>query len=185
MPRIMLIVGSVRPSRKGIAVADWVREHLATRAGVEIDVADLKAIDLPFFNETLPPALGKYELPHTIAWAERVRAADGFVLVNPEYNGSFTAPVKNAFDYLVAEWRRKPIGFVAYGSSSGAVRAVAALQPVIAGLGMIRTRTGVEIPNISAAVTDGVFAPTEQQENAVNAMLDDLISLAEGLKALR
>lgn len=185
MPRIMLIVGSVRPNRRGIAVADWVQARLAARADVEIDVADLKEIDLPFFNETLPPALGKYELPHTIAWAERVREAEGFVLVNPEYNGSFTAPVKNAFDYLVAEWRRKPIGFVAYGSSSGAVRAVAALQPVIAGLGMVRTRTGVEIPNVHNAVTDGVFTPTETQETAVEAMLDDLISLAEGLRALR
>lgn len=33
----------------------------------------------------------------------------------PEYNAGFTAPLKNALDYLYLEWRYKPVGFVSYG----------------------------------------------------------------------
>ncbi len=62
VPKIMLIVGSVRPipGRKGIAVANWVRERLSAVDGVEIDFTDLLEVGLPFYDELLPAALGQF-----------------------------------------------------------------------------------------------------------------------------
>lgn len=185
MTRIMIIVGSVRPVRKGTAVAQWVRERLAAVDGVEIDWADLREIALPFYDETIPAAAGKYEHEHTRAWAARVGAADGFILVNPEYNGSFVASVKNAFDYLYAEWFRKPIGFVNYGNFGGGGRSAAALQPVITTLGLVRARPDVSIRMIDDQIVGGVLEPTEVHEQTLQTLIADLLRLAEGLKALR
>ena len=185
MSRIMIIVGSVRSVRKGGAVADWVRERLEARGGVEVDVADLREIALPFYDEALPAAAGRYEHEHTRAWSARVGAADGFLLVNPEYNGTFTAPVKNALDYLYAEWNRKPIGFVNYGSAGGGMRAAAALQQVVTTLGMVRARGDLAIPMIQEHVVDGVFRASEAQEGFLQVLVDDLLRHAEALRPLR
>ncbi len=187
VPKIMIIVGSVRPipGRKGTAVANWVRERLSAVDGVEIDVADLLEVGLPFYDELLPAALGKYEHEHTKAWAARVAQADGFILVNPEFNGSFTAGVKNALDYLYAEWGRKPFAFVNYCSTGGGNRAAMALQQVITALGMLRVRPELAIAMINDHVVDGVFEPSAVQENLLQLLFADLLKLAEGLKPLR
>lgn len=60
--------------------------------------------------------------------------ADAYVLVLPEYNHGYPAPVKNAFDFLSQEWAHKPIGIVSYGGVSGGTRAANALKPVLAAL---------------------------------------------------
>lgn len=186
MTRIMIIVGSVREGRKGIAVADWVRARLAKEEGIEIDFADLKEIALPLMDEPNHPRLGKYTKPYTIAWAERVAAADAFILVNPEYNFSYTAPVKNAFDYLSNEWRRKPIGFVAYGGASAGTRSVAALQVVVNALGLVPTQANVQIPFFAQFIDDDdVFHPNEQLEAGLDQQIAELRTLAEALAPLR
>ncbi len=187
MTRIMIIVGSVRPipGRKGIAVANWVRERLSGVDGVEIDFVDLLELGLPFYDEIFPAALGRYEHEHTRAWAARVAVADGFVLVNPEFNGSFTAGVKNAIDYLAAEWNRKPMAFVNYGSAGGGNRASTHLMQVITALGMVRVRPELSIAMINDHVVDGVFESSEIQENLLRTQFEDLLKLAVGLKPLR
>lgn len=51
-------------------------------------------------------------------------AADAFVVVTPEYNHSFPAPLKAMIDGHVVQWRAKPVAFVSYGGISGGLRAV-------------------------------------------------------------
>jgi NAD(P)H-dependent FMN reductase len=60
---------------------------------------------------------------HTKRWSATVAAADAVVFVMPEYNRTFTAPLKNALDYLYYEWNYKPVGLVSYGGVSGGLRA--------------------------------------------------------------
>ncbi|MGO3815073.1 MAG: NADPH-dependent FMN reductase, partial [Cellulosimicrobium funkei] len=71
--------------------------------------------------------------------------ADAVVLVMPEYNRGYTAPLKNALDYLADEWRDKPVGFVSYGMTSGGMRAVEAITPVVVALGMVPVGTAVTV----------------------------------------
>ncbi len=52
----------------------------------------------------------------------------------PEDNVGFTAPLKNALDYLCSEWHHKPVGFVSYGMTSAGLRAVEMLKPVLTSL---------------------------------------------------
>ena len=50
----------------------------------------------------------------------KIASFDGFVIVTPEYNHGTSGVLKNAIDYLYAEWNNKAVGFVSYGGTGGA-----------------------------------------------------------------
>ena len=131
MTRLMIIVGSVRPGRVGLPIAEWVRDRAVEHGGFDVDFVDLLELGLPFMDEPNHPRLRQYTKPHTIAWSERVNAADAFLFVTPEYNYSSSPALKNAIDFLNQEWWRKPVGFVSYGGVSSGTRGVVALLPVL------------------------------------------------------
>ena len=179
----MIVVGSVRPGRIGLPIAEWVKR--ATESDWEIDLVDLAELDLPFMDEPNHPALRTYTKQHTVDWSERVDAADAIILVTPEYNHSFSPALKNAVDFLHQEWWRKPVGFVSYGGVSGGTRGVVALEPVITGVGMVRTGAGVEIPFAGAQVADGVFTPSEKETAILGKLVVELNGLATALRPLQ
>lgn len=129
MNNLSIIVSSTRPKRVGAAVGAWVADTLGSQWGVT--VLDLAEINLPFVDEDLPAGSGIYTKPHTLAWKAAIDAADALVVVTPEYNGFFTAPLKNAVDYLRAEWAGKPVALVGYGLGGGQ-RATGALTQLFA-----------------------------------------------------
>lgn len=186
MPRLLVVVASTRPNRVGEPVGAWFAARAEAHGGFAVDVADLAALDLPFLDEPEHPRLGRYERAHTREWSARVDAADAVVLVMPEYNHGFTAPLKNALDFLSAEWAHKPVGFVSYGGVSGGLRAVQMLEPVLVALRMAPVAPAVTIPFVRNHLTaGGDFAATEPLEQAADAMLDELGRIDRALRPLR
>lgn len=183
--RIQVIVASTRPGRVGLPIGEWVRDRLDAE-GFDVDFADLAEIDLPFFNEPNHPRLGQYLHQHTKDWSARVDAADAFILIMPEYNHSFTAPLKNAIDYLSREWKRKPVGFVSYGGVAGGTRAVQALKPVLVALQMIPAASAVVIPSVETHFDDSRgFQPTRSHESALARMFDEFREIAAAIRPAR
>src|SRR3954454_7591748 len=123
MVKIGIIVGSTRPGRNGEAVAKWVHGIASKRSDAQYELVDIAAYALPLLDEPVPPSMGKYSKEHTKRWAAKIASFDGFVFVTPEYNHGISGALKNAIDFLFAEWNNKAAGFVGYGSA-GAVRAV-------------------------------------------------------------
>ncbi len=183
--RLMIIVGSVRPGRVGLPIAQWAKGRAEANAEFDIDFVDLAVLALPFMNEPNHPIMQKYTHEHTVAWAARVAAADAFLFVTPEYNHSYSPALKNAIDYLNKEWWRKPVGFVSYGGVSAGTRGVVALDQVIAPLGMLKVGANVELPFGGKQVVDGVFVPGEKEAAILEKELLELIELAELLKPSR
>jgi NAD(P)H-dependent FMN reductase len=183
--KLMIVVGSVRPGRVGLPIAEWVRAEAEKTGDFEIDFVDLAELDLPFMDEPSHPRLQQYTKPHTIAWSERVAAADAFVFVTPEYNYSYSPALKNALDFLNQEWWMKPVGFVSYGGVSSGTRGVAALLPSIVGLGLVRVGANVELTFGGKQVVGGVFQPQEKELAIIAHEFAELAKLAEGLKPLR
>ena len=184
--KLMIIVGTVRPGRIGISIADWVRAHAEATDGIDVDVVDLLELNLPFMDEPAHPMRREYTQPHTIAWSERVDAADAIILISPEYNHSYSPVLKNAIDYLAHEWRKKPVGFVSYGGVSAGTRGVAALKPVVAVVGMVPVGSAVEINYPSKLVDDeGRFTPDERAEASLTAQLKELAAMSDALTPLR
>jgi len=183
--KLMIVVGSVRPGRIGLHVAEWVRKAAEADGRFEIDFADLAEINLPFMDEAAHPRLRQYTKPHTIAWSERVDAADGFIFVTPEYNHSFSPALKNAMDFLSQEWWRKPLGFVSYGGISAGTRGVTALESAIVGLGLVRAGAAVEISFPGNNVVEGVFQPNEKISTILSKEFDELVELSKVLTPLQ
>lgn len=181
----MIVVGSVRPGRAGLPIARWVESFAKENSDFSVDFADLGEINLPFMDEPNHPVKRQYTKPHTIAWSERVDAADAFIFVTPEYNHSFSPVLKNAIDFLSQEWWRKPVGFVSYGGVSAGSRGVTALEPVTNGVGLVRAGAAVELPFGPAQIADGVFQANEKEIAILGKQLAELALLAETLRPLQ
>lgn len=178
MPKLMVIVASTRQARIGHTVADWVIATAQNRGDLEVEVADLQQINLPFFDEAQPPMMGQYEQPHTLAWAERVAAADAFLIVSPEYNGSYPGSLKNALDYLLAEWKGKLAGIVGYGAYPES-RMIGQLDFVLGNLGLARTSSDLQVETPWAILgEDGALVATPELTDRLQSMLDEF-SLVE------
>ena len=185
MPRVLLLIASVRTGRVGAAVGAWVEDRLAADGGFEIDRVDLAELRLPLMDEPHHPKLQQYVGEPARAWSARVAAADAFVFVMPEYNHSYTAPLKNALDYLVHEWAWKPVGLVAYGGLAGGARAVVALEPVLANLRLIEAGPAVELAWVHEHLEATEFLPTDRHDRALVTQIEALKRLTERTPALR
>jgi NAD(P)H-dependent FMN reductase len=184
MLRIGVILGSTRPGRLGEQVADWVMEHVEDRKDAQYGLIDLIDHPLPHLDEPVPPSMGRYKHDHTRQWAEVIDGFDGFVVVTPEYNHSIPGVLKNAFDYLYAEWNDKAIGFVSYGSAGG-VRAVEHLRLIAGELQLADVRVAVSLPFASEFEDHKTFAPSEGAASALDAMLAQLLPWTRSMQQLR
>ena len=186
MPRLMIVVASVRDGRSGLAIGEWVREAVNKDGRFEVDWADLKEINLPLMTEPNHPRLRQYTQQQTRDWSARVDAADAFIFVQAEYNFSYLASLKNALDYLSQEWWRKPLGSVSYGGISGGTRSVVALKVPVVALGLVPTTANVEISYAAKQLgDDGSFEPTEQQAAVLHNQLDEILELHSALAPIR
>jgi NAD(P)H-dependent FMN reductase len=129
--RLAVIIGSAREGRSATTVAQWFVEEARIFGLFDLDVMDLAQVDLPL-SLTQNPGTGLAAVLGGVS--ERLAAADAFVVVTPEYNHSFTAPLKNLIDWHPTQWQAKPVGFVSYGGLSGGLRAVEHLRQVFAEL---------------------------------------------------
>src|SRR5580700_2890801 len=184
MTRIGIILGSTRPNRNGEQVARWVYAIASQRGDAEFELVDLRDYPLPHLDEPLPPSMGQYQNDHTRQWAEKIASFDGFVIVTPEYNHSTSGVLKNAIDYLFAEWNNKAVGFVSYGAVGGA-RAAEHLRLVAGELKMADVRQQVALSLITEFENFSVFKPGDYNLASVNVMLDEVIAWSAALAPLR
>src|SRR3989442_5227303 len=117
MLRIAIIIGSTRPGRKGEAVAKWAYQIAQERSDAESELVDIEYLNLPLLDEPMPPIMGQYTRDHTKTWSEKIASFDGYVFVTPEYNHATSGALKNAIDFLYAEWVIKAAGFIGYGGT--------------------------------------------------------------------
>ncbi|MER5936771.1 NAD(P)H-dependent oxidoreductase [Streptomyces sp. NPDC001928] len=184
MPTIGIILGSTRPNRVGDQVARWVLEHASRRTDAGFELLDLRDHPLPHLDEPMPPSFGQYQNEHTRRWAETIAAYDGFVIVTPEYNHGVPGVLKNALDYLYAEWNNKALGLVSYGVAGGA-RSTEQLRLVAAELQMADVRQQVTLSLFHDFKDFSVFEPGDHSLHALGSMLDQVIAWTSALAPLR
>ncbi|PZF89073.1 NADPH-dependent FMN reductase [Micromonospora deserti] len=195
--RIGLVVGSTRPGRRGSAVARWAQQvasrQPAVRAGVaEIAVIDLAEQALPLLDEPVPAMFGTYRNPHTRRWSAMIDACDAFVFVTPEYNHSIPAALKNAIDFLSAEWNGKVAGLLSYGVQGGS-RAADHLRLILAEVraAVVPTQVSISIftdfdftgSDSGDPTAPGMLVPGEGREESLSTMLAEIVTWAGALRA--
>lgn len=184
MIKIGIIIGSTRPGRNSEAVAKWVYEIAEQRDDAQFEVIDIADYKLPLLDEPVPPAMNQYSKDHTKAWAEKIGSMDAFIFVTPEYNHAPTGALKNAIDYIYAEWNNKAAGFVGFGSAGG-VRAVEQLRQIMAELQIADVRAQVSLSLFTDFENFSVFKPAPHHTDLVNAMISQVVAWGSALKTLR
>ena len=184
MLKVGIILGSTRPNRNGEAVAKWVEQQVKDRNDASYELVDLKDFNLPLLDEPIPPSQGKYTQPHTKKWAAKVASLDAFIFVTPEYNHATSGALKNALDFIYAEWNNKAAGFVSYGSAGGA-RAVENLRLIMAELQIADVRAQVMFSLFTDFKNFSEFAPDARHEPELNTMLQQLVAWGEAMKTVR
>jgi len=185
MLKIKVILGSTRQGRFGDQPAKWIADK-AKAKGLDVELLDLKDYPLPFFEEAMSPSMIKepYSNPVVQKWTAKIGEADGFIMTAAEYNHGYTAVLKNAIDYVGAEWHKKPVAFVGYGSVGGA-RAIEQLREVAIETQMAPIRNAVHMTNFWSLLDEKGQIKMESFEGAGDAMIDQLIWWADALKEAR
>ena len=185
-PTLQIIIASTRPGRVGPSVAAWIYHRAVSHGGFDVELVDLAEVNLPLFDEPNHPRLRQYVHQHTRDWSATVERADAFIFVIPEYNYGFNAAIKNAIDYLNAEWQHKAVGFVSYGGVAAGTRAVQMLKQVITTLKMVPLFDSVNIPFVQQFLdSERRLEPNEIMQSAATAMLAELARWTTALRTLR
>ncbi|WP_106401744.1 NADPH-dependent FMN reductase [Actinocorallia populi] len=181
--RVVVIIASTRTGRFGPTVAGWLVERAGRHPDLETDLVDLAEADLPATltdHDEEPPAAVR-------ALAPRLAAADAFIVVTPEYNHGFPAPLKTAIDWYYEEWHAKPVAIVSYGRESGGRHAAAQLRQVFGELHAVAIRDTVSLSRYWNDFTaDGGWPkPAAECNTTVETMLDQLAWWARALSEAR
>jgi len=169
--RLAVVCGSTRQGRFCDTVTEWVLLQVEHAGGFGIDVVDPRRLD---------EAGGTEEL------SARLQRADAFVVVTPEYNHGYPAPLKALIDAVGQPWQAKPVAFVSYGGISGGLRAVEQLRQVFAELHAATLRDCVSFAHAARRFdTGGALVDPEAAEAAMRTLLARLRWWAHALRAAR
>jgi len=175
MSEVLVITGSARMGSVNKTMVSEVAKNLEARDGVDVKIADLAEMNLPYMNAALPPSSPDYKIedPKVQEWAQAVANSDAVVFVSPEYNHNLSGIQKNAIDWLWKEWQKKPAAFVGYGAY-GAKYSYAAFQEMnnVLGLDLVENMAGVTLGQ--AVGYDGSVTETEALTATLDTTLDEL-----------
>jgi NAD(P)H-dependent FMN reductase len=192
MLKLQIIVGSTRTGRNADPVLRWLARVARAHGAFEVETLDLREWSLPFFQETIA-TVGDfkdptYSDPLVKRWNTKIKEADAYLMVTPEYNHSMPAVLKNAIDsvFFSFGFRHKPVAFVGYslGVTAGA-RAVEHLGQVMLETDAVPVRTPTLIPFVSSAFDEEGRATSAALDVALTVMLDDLAWLGNALQSAR
>ncbi len=127
MPHIVIISASVRLGRISHRVARYFEQYIAAHQLGTSEILDLKEYNFPIFEERLH--MQANPAAKTLEFAEKIKHADGVIIVTPEYNGGYPASLKNVVDLLYPEWRRKPVAISTVSDGAfGGTQVITSLQ---------------------------------------------------------
>ena len=184
MPKIAIISPSVRKGRNSHRVALYFRNLINETGLGKAEILDLLEYNFPLFNERL-----KYlESPtrEMIGFSEKIKSADGVIIITPEYNGGYPASLKNAIDLLTDEWRRKPVVFVTVSNGNFAgTQVITSIQFALWKLGAMTVPATLRLPNIESTFDEaGIPADKTEINKRASALVNELLWYVEAKKRM-
>ena len=175
MQKIAIISSSIRIGRNSHRMALFFKNYLEEYSLAEPEILDLAAYNFPLFEERLryltsPPA-GAAE------FAEKVRSAQGIIVVVPEYNGGYPASLKNAIDLLTDEWKHKPVALVAVSDGPfGGTQVIGLLQFVLWKMGAYTIPARFQVAHVTAEFDEkGIPADRQSAIKRASSFMGELL----------
>ena len=190
--KLAVVIGSTRPNRQTIKQAKWVASSAKQDDDLEVEMIDLADYPMPLFDEPMSPRFNPDRQINPIAqkWLSKIEEFDAYIFVTPEYNHSIPAVLKNAFDYITWEIKRKPATVVSHGTVGGA-RATMHLKEIISESRAIAIPSAVAMAGMSEAIDEEGKLSQAALDNphgpqfALNNALEELKWYAQALKQAR
>lgn len=179
--KIEIISGSARRGSLTRRVALHLYHRLSTIDNLEVGLIDVGDI-------ALPPVEKVWTTPNDApaqlrAVAERTFNADAYILVTPEYNGSYSPALKNFIDHFPKR-EDKVIGIVtASPGSLGGIRAAMQLQQLIFGLLSIGAPRMLIVPDVEGKFTESGGLIDHSFDGAVGAFVNGFLWVASAIHA--
>ncbi len=131
--KLLIIDGSIRNAKATPRITKWVEKAAhSTLLDSEIEIIDLKELNLPQFEEAVSPMMNPERKPEGVVkqWLDNLASADGYVFITPEYNHGMPGGLKNAIDLINFQIMKKPFMVVGHGGVGGA-RAISQVKHVL------------------------------------------------------
>ena len=181
-----------RPKRLGQRVAKACLQHFEGKVqDVEIELVDVLDYLLePVFKPHFAYAKGR--APSALdELAEKIKTADGYIMVSPEYNHSMSPALANLLNHFGSSlFSYKPSIILTYSAGQwGGARAAVNMRTYLAELGCLPVSAMIHIPKAQEVFTEEGVYETNQNETEWKSYLDrgfsQLIWWAEACRAQR
>lgn len=175
MQHICIISSSIRKERFSHRAAIYLEGLLKEKFKVEAEILDLKKYNFPLFDERLKyldsPSQG------TIEFGDKVRNADGLIMVVPEYNGGYPASIKNVIDLLTDEWRKKPVAFAVVSNGQyGGSQVIYSLQFTMWKMMALTVSPVLRISDVETSIDEnGIAADKALMEKRASSTIRELL----------
>lgn len=187
-PKILALSGSTRKGSYNQLMVN-VAAKGASEAGAEVTVVELQDYDLPLFNQDLEADQGLPERGKALR--QLFTEADGFLLASPEYNGSFTAVLKNAIDWIsrpqddgLSAFKGKTAALMSTSPGGlGGLRALPHVRYVLSSLGVLVIPDQIALPAAYAAFDETGNIVDADMQTAVKSLGEKVAFISASLKA--
>jgi chromate reductase len=173
--------GSLRPESFNARLLRHLAEELKSR-GHEVTTFTAEALRLPLYHDGLLPTAGTQTLHGALG------AAQGLVIVSPEYNAGIPGHLKNAVDWLStmkpSPWPGLPVLLCAASPGAfGGARGLMAWRATLANMGALALPEAITVPHADQQL-DAEGKPTDARTAAmVPKVLDGFLSLTARLRS--
>jgi NAD(P)H-dependent FMN reductase len=186
--KVLVFYGSYRRDRKGIRLANFVVSQLKSR-GEDAELIDAKALDLPMLDR-MYKEYARGQAPAAMeALAEKIKAADAFIIVAGEYNWGVQPGLKNLTDHFLEEWFWRPAAIASYSAGRlGGVRSGLAWRSTLSEMGLVVISGTLTVGQIEQTLDDSGEPLGELGKVLAQGFprfADDLMWWAEAAKAQR
>jgi NAD(P)H-dependent FMN reductase len=172
---IAIISASVRSGRNSHRVALFFKNYIENQQLAKVEILDLMDFQFPIFEERLK--FQQNPSASTLDFAQKFKAADGIIIVTPEYNGGYPASLKNVIDLLTDEWKRKPVAIstVSAGGFAG-MQVITSLQFTLWKMQAMTVPAMYPVPKVSESFDEnGVPADNTGAEKRAASFIYELL----------
>lgn len=175
--RIEIISGSPRQKSVTHRVSLFLKNWLKQNTTHEVDIIDMKEWNLPMVQSVwVSPDAAPLEFR---LLAERMFNADAFILVTPEYNGSYSPALKNLLDHFPKQ-HHKAFGIVtASPGAMGGMRASQQMLLLVPALFGIASPYMLVVPGVDKKFTPDGDLLDENFHNAIHNFINEFLWLSE------
>ncbi len=177
--KIEIISGSARSNSITKRVALNLIMQLEEHTNHEIGIIDMKDWDLPPLQsvfKSLDTTPDEFK-----SLSKRIFEADAFILVSPEYNGSYAPALKNLLDHYPKQ-HHKPFGIVtASPGSFGGIRATQQMLLLVSALFGIASPYLLVVPAVEKKFNVQGELLDESFQNSIHNFITEYLWLAEKL----